>query len=187
MTLKKKYIETIVPALIEEFDYSNAMQAPKITMMVVNVGIGDGAQNAKLFDAAFEELAKMTGQKPKVAKAKKSIAGFKLREGMPVGAIVTLRGERMYDFLTKLIDIVLPRIRDFRGISPKAFDGRGNYNLGLKDQLVFPEIDYDKVQQLRGMNITIVTTAKTDREARVLMEKLGFPFQKPNTSVVKAS
>jgi large subunit ribosomal protein L5 len=178
MALKKRYQETIVPALKKDLACSNNFQVPRLEKVVINVGIGDSTQTSKLLDAAVEELKSITGQKPVITRAKKSIAGFKLREGMPIGIKVTLRGDRMYDFIAKLTGIVLPRIRDFRGINPKGFDGLGNYNLGLKDQLVFPEIDYDKVQRLRGLNITIVTSARTDMEARALLEHLGFPFRK---------
>jgi len=178
MTLKERYEQEIVPALMEELGHSNKYQTPRLEKLIVNIGLGDGAQNAKLFDAGVQELQAIAGQKPVITRAKKSIAGFKIRQGMPIGAKVTLRGERMYDFIAKLTGVVLPRIRDFRGLSPKGFDGRGNYNLGLKDQLVFPEIHYDKVQRLRGMNITIVTSATTDMEARALLNQLGFPFRK---------
>ncbi len=178
MSLKERYKKQIVPALKKELNVASDFQVPFLEKVVVNIGLGDGAQNAKLFDAGVEELQMMTGQKPIITRAKKSIAGFKIRQGMPIGAKVTLRGERMYDFIAKLNGMVLPRIRDFRGLSPKGFDGRGNYNLGLKDQLVFPEINYDKVQRMRGMNITIVTSGRTDMEARALLEHLGFPFRK---------
>jgi large subunit ribosomal protein L5 len=178
MTLKERYEKEVVPALMKELGYDNKFQIPHLEKVIVNIGLGDGAQNAKLFDNGVEELQSITGQKPIITRAKKSIAGFKIRQGMPIGAKVTLRGERMYDFISKLTGIVLPRIRDFRGLSPKGFDGRGNYNLGLKDQLVFPEINYDKVQRMRGMNITIVTSGNTDMDARVLLEQLGFPFRK---------
>ena len=178
MTLKERYEKEIVSVLMEELGHSNKYQTPRLEKIIVNIGLGDGAQNAKLFDAGVQELQAIAGQKPVITRAKKSIAGFKIRQGMPIGAKVTLRGERMYDFIAKLTGVVLPRIRDFRGLSPKGFDGRGNYNLGLKDQLVFPEIHYDKVQRLRGMNITIVTSATTDMEARALLNQLGFPFRK---------
>ncbi len=180
-SLKERYEKEIVPALQKELNYDNVYQVPKLVKVVVNIGLGDGAQNAKLFDAGLEELQAITGQKPVITRAKKSIAGFKIREGMPIGGKVTLRGERMYDFIAKLTGVVLPRIRDFRGLSPKGFDGLGNYNLGLKDQLVFPEIDYDKIQRMRGMNITIVTTARNDMDARALLNHLGFPFRKART------
>lgn len=178
MTLKERYQEKMVPALKKELGLTNQLQVPKLEKVVVNIGLGDGASNAKLFEAGVEELQMITGQKPVITRAKKSIAGFKIRQGMPIGAKVTLRGERMYDFIAKITGIALPRIRDFRGLSPKGFDGRGNYNLGLRDQLVFPEINYDKVQRMRGMNITIVTSARNDMEARALLNQLGFPFKK---------
>lgn len=178
MALKDRYKQEIIPALKKELGMDNEFQIPRLEKVVVNVGLGDGAQNAKLFDLGVQELQMMTGQKPVITRAKKSIAGFKIRQGMPIGAKVTLRGDRMYDFIAKLTGIVLPRIRDFRGLSPKGFDGRGNYNLGLKDQLVFPEINYDKVQRMRGMNITIVTSGRTDMEARTLLTLMGFPFSK---------
>ncbi|PQD94180.1 50S ribosomal protein L5 [Pradoshia eiseniae] len=176
--LKEKYQKEITPALMSKFNYSSIMQAPKLEKIVVNMGVGDAVQNAKALDTAVEELATITGQKPVITKAKKSIAGFRLREGMAIGCKVTLRGERMYEFLDKLISVSLPRVRDFRGISKKAFDGRGNYTLGVKEQLIFPEIDYDKVNKVRGMDIVIVTTANTDEEARELLGQFGMPFQK---------
>lgn len=176
--LKEKYQKEITPALMSKFNYTSIMQVPKIDKIVVNMGVGDAVQNAKALDTAVEELATITGQKPVVTKAKKSIAGFRLREGMAIGCKVTLRGERMYEFLDKLIAVSLPRVRDFRGISKKAFDGRGNYTLGVKEQLIFPEIDYDKVNKVRGMDIVIVTTANTDEEARELLGQFGMPFQK---------
>ncbi|MEJ9280837.1 MULTISPECIES: 50S ribosomal protein L5 [Ureibacillus] len=176
--LKEKYNNEVVPALMNKFGYKSIMQVPKVEKIVVNMGVGDAVQNSKALDAAVEELAIITGQKPVVTRAKKSIAGFRLREGMPIGAKVTLRGERMYDFLDKLISIALPRVRDFRGVSKKAFDGRGNYTLGVKEQLIFPEIDYDKVSKVRGMDIVIVTTANSDEEARELLTQFGMPFQK---------
>lgn len=176
--LKEKYQNEIVPSLIEKFNYSSVMAVPKIEKIVINMGVGDAVSNAKALDKAVEELTAITGQKPLITKAKKSIAGFKLREGMPIGAKVTLRGERMYAFLDKLIAVSLPRVRDFRGISKKAFDGRGNYTLGVKEQLIFPEIDYDKVDKVRGMDIVVVTTANTDEEARELLLQMGMPFQK---------
>jgi large subunit ribosomal protein L5 len=181
MTLKERYEQEMVPALQKDLELSNKYQVPRILKVVVNVGLGDGAQNAKLFDNGVEELQMITGQKPLITRAKQSIAGFKIRQGMPIGAKVTLRGDRMYDFMAKLTGIVLPRIRDFRGLKANGFDGLGNYNLGLKDQLVFPEINYDKVQRMRGLNITIVTSAKTDMEARALLEQFGLPFQKKPT------
>ncbi|MFP7171490.1 50S ribosomal protein L5 [Terribacillus sp. 7520-G] len=176
--LKQRYQSEISPSLMEKFSYKSVMQVPKIEKIVVNMGVGDAVQNSKALDSAVEELALLAGQQPIITKAKKSIAGFRLREGMPIGAKVTLRGERMYEFLQKLIAVSLPRVRDFRGISNKAFDGRGNYTLGVKEQLIFPEINYDKVSKVRGMDIVIVTTANTDEEARELLTQLGMPFQK---------
>ena len=176
--LKAKYQNDIVSSLTEKFNYDSVMQVPKVDKIVINMGVGDAVQNTKALDAAVEELKLLSGQQPLITKAKKSIAGFRLREGMPIGAKVTLRGERMYEFLQKLIDVSLPRVRDFRGISKKAFDGRGNYTLGVKEQLIFPEIDYDQVSKVRGMDIVIVTTANTDEEARELLTSLGMPFQK---------
>lgn len=176
--MKQTYQEKIVPSLVEKFEYKSVMQAPKVDKIIINMGVGDAVQNTKLLDNAVEELQLIAGQKPVVTKAKNSIAGFRLREGMPIGTKVTLRGERMYDFLQKLIRVALPRVRDFRGISNKSFDGRGNYTLGVKEQLIFPEIDYDKVSKVRGMDIAIVTTANTDEEARELLTQLGMPFQK---------
>ena len=176
--LKEKYVKEITPALMSKFNYTSVMQVPKFDKIVINVGVGDAVQNSKALDATVEELALITGQKPIVTRAKKSIAGFRLREGMPIGAKVTLRGERMYQFLDKLISVSLPRVRDFRGVSKKSFDGRGNYTLGVKEQLIFPEIDYDKVNKVRGKDIVIVTTAKTDEESRELLALAGMPFQK---------
>ncbi|MDF2947627.1 MAG: ribosomal protein [Bacillales bacterium] len=176
--LREKYIKDITPALMSKFNYKSVMEVPKVEKIVINIGVGDAVQNAKALDTAVEELTQITGQKPVVTRAKKSIAGFRLREGMAIGAKVTLRGERMYQFLDKLIAVSLPRVRDFRGISTKSFDGRGNYTLGVKEQLIFPEIDYDKVNKVRGMDIVIVTTAKTDEESRELLTQLGMPFQK---------
>jgi len=176
--LKEKYLNEISTALMSKFGYKSVMQVPKVDKIVINMGVGDAVQNTKALDAAVEELTIITGQKPVVTKAKKSIAGFRLREGMPIGAKVTLRGERMYEFLDKLIAISLPRVRDFRGVSKKSFDGRGNYTLGVKEQLIFPEIDYDKVSKVRGMDIVIVTTANSDEEARELLTQFGMPFQK---------
>lgn len=176
--LKEKYVKEVVPALVEKFNYTSVMQAPKIDKIVINMGVGDAVSNAKNLEKAVDELTAISGQKPVVTKAKKSIAGFRLREGMPIGAKVTLRGERMYDFLDKLVTVSLPRVRDFRGVSKKAFDGRGNYTLGIKEQLIFPEVEYDKVDKVRGMDIVIVTTAKTDEESRELLTRLGMPFQK---------
>ena len=176
--LKEKYLKEVSPALMSKFEYSSVMQVPQVDKIVINMGVGDAVSNTKALDAAVEELQIISGQKPVVTKAKKSIAGFRLREGMPIGAKVTLRGERMYDFLDKLISISLPRVRDFRGVSKKAFDGRGNYTLGVKEQLIFPEIDYDKVSKVRGMDIVIVTTANSDEEARELLTQFGMPLQK---------
>ena len=176
--LKEKFDKEITPALMSKFNYKSVMEVPKLEKIVINMGVGDAVQNAKALDNAVEELSLITGQKPVVTKAKKSIAGFRLREGMPIGAKVTLRGARMYEFFDKLVSVSLPRVRDFRGISKKAFDGRGNYTLGIKEQLIFPEIDYDKVSKVRGMDIVIVTTAKTDEEARELLTGFGMPFQK---------
>ncbi len=176
--LKKKYQEEVVPALMKKFGYKNVMEVPKIEKIVVNMGVGEAVQNIKELENAMNDLALITGQKPSVRRAKRSEAGFKLRKGMPIGAKVTLRRDRMWDFLDRLISMALPRVRDFKGLSPKSFDGRGNYNFGLEEQTVFPEIDYDKVDKIRGMNITIVTTAETDEEAKALLEALGFPFRK---------
>ncbi|HSJ37555.1 MAG TPA: 50S ribosomal protein L5 [Planococcus sp. (in: firmicutes)] len=176
--LKEKYVNEITPALVSKFEYKSVMQAPQVNKIVINMGVGEAVQNTKSLDSAVEELQTITGQKPVVTKAKKSIAGFRLREGMPIGCKVTLRGERMYDFLDKLIAISLPRVRDFRGVSNKSFDGRGNFTLGVKEQLIFPEIDYDKVSKVRGMDIVIVTTANSDEEARELLTQFGMPFQK---------
>ena len=176
--LKAKYESEIRPALIEKFNYSSIMQAPKIDKIVLNMGVGDATTNSKNLDEAVEELGLISGQKPLITKAKKSIAGFRLREGMSIGAKVTLRGERMYDFLDKLVNVALPRVRDFHGVSNKAFDGRGNYTLGIHEQLIFPEIDYDKVNRVRGLDVVIVTTAQTDEESRELLAQLGMPFAK---------
>lgn len=164
--------------MVEKFGYKSVMQIPTIDKIVINMGIGDAVSNSKVLDEAVAELALITGQKPVITRAKKSIAGFRLREGMPIGCKVTLRGERMYDFLDKLVSVSLPRVRDFRGVSKKSFDGRGNYTLGVKEQLIFPEIDFDKVNKVRGMDIVVVTTANTDEEARELLTQLGMPFQK---------
>ena len=176
--LKKKYQEQLVPALMERFGYRNIMEVPKIEKVVINMGVGEAVQNIKALENAMNDLALITGQKPCIRRAKKSEAGFKLRKGMPIGAKVTLRRDRMWEFLDRLISIALPRVRDFKGLSPKSFDGRGNYNFGLEEQTVFPEIDYDKVDKIRGMDIAIVTTAETDEEAKALLELLGFPFRK---------
>ena len=175
--LKEKYSSDVVPALRKEFGYKNVMAVPRITKVVVNMGLGEGTQNAKIVDTGAEELTKITGQKASITRATKSIAQFKVRKGMPIGAMVTLRGDRMWDFLDRLVSVALPRVRDFRGVSPKGFDGRGNFTLGLKDQLLFPEIDYMKVDKARGMNISVVTTAKTDEESRKLLQLLGMPFR----------
>ncbi len=175
--LKDRYSKEVVPALSKEFGYTNIMAVPKITKVVINMGLGEATQNSKIVDTGAEELGKISGQKASVTRAKKSIAQFKVRQNMPIGAMVTLRGQRMYDFLDRMIAIALPRVRDFRGISPRGFDGRGNYTLGLKDQLIFPEIDYLKVDKSRGMNISVVTTAKTNEEARRLLQLIGLPFR----------
>jgi large subunit ribosomal protein L5 len=171
------YKNEVVPALMSKFEYNSVMQVPKLEKIVINMGLGEAVANAKVLDAAVEDLALISGQKPVITKAKKSIAGFKIREGMPIGAKVTLRGDRMYHFLDKLFNVALPRVRDFRGISPKAFDGRGNYTLGLKEQLIFPEVEYDKIDKLRGMDIVFVTTAKSDEEAREFLKLMGAPFR----------
>ena len=175
--LKEKYTKEIAPALAKEFDIKNPMAVPRIEKIVVNMGVGEAIANAKVLDTAVEELRSITGQKPVITKAKKSIASFKLRQGMNIGTMVTLRGERMYEFLDRLISVALPRVRDFRGISGKAFDGRGNYTLGIREQLIFPEIDFNKVDKTRGMNISIITTAKTDEQSRALLKALGMPFR----------
>ncbi|MDH5017027.1 50S ribosomal protein L5 [Limosilactobacillus fermentum] len=176
--LKAKYENEVRPSLIEKFDYSSVMATPKLEKIVLNMGVGDATQNSKNLDEAVEELGLISGQKPLITKAKKSIAGFRLREGMAIGAKVTLRGTRMYDFLDKLVNVSLPRVRDFRGVSNKAFDGRGNYTLGVREQLIFPEIDYDNVNRVRGLDIVIVTTANSDEEAHELLAQLGMPFAK---------
>jgi large subunit ribosomal protein L5 len=175
--LKTQYIETIVPKLMEQFNYTNIHQVPKLVKVTVNRGLGDAAQNAKAMEASIKEVGIITGQKPVVTRAKKAIAGFKIRKGMPVGIMVTLRSERMYDFVERLINLSLPRIRDFRGVSPKSFDGRGNYTLGVREQLIFPEIEYDTIDQIRGMDISIITTANTDEEGRALLKEMGMPFR----------
>jgi large subunit ribosomal protein L5 len=175
--MKERYSKEVVPALRKEFGYSNVMAVPKITKVVVNMGLGEGTQNAKIVETGAEELGKITGQKAAVRRATKSISQFKLRKGLPIGAMVTLRGERMYEFLDRLISIALPRVRDFRGVSGRGFDGRGNFTMGLRDQLMFPEIDYLKVDKARGMNISVVTTAKTNEEARRLLALMGMPFR----------
>ncbi|ALJ67064.1 MULTISPECIES: 50S ribosomal protein L5 [unclassified Synechocystis] len=175
--LKTLYQETILPKLQEEFGYKNIHQVPKLTKVTVNRGLGEASQNAKALESSLTELATITGQKPVVTRARKAIAGFKIREGMPVGVMVTLRSERMYAFLDRLINLALPRIRDFRGISPNSFDGRGNYSLGIREQLIFPEIDYDTIDQIRGMDVSIITSAQTDEEGRALLKALGMPFR----------
>ena len=176
--LQSFYEEQVAPKLKEKFNYRNVHQIPKLDKIVLNMGLGEAIQNIKILDSAVEELTNISGQKPVITRAKKSIAAFKLREGMPIGCMVTLRHKRMYDFFTKLVNIALPRVRDFRGISGKAFDGRGNYSLGIKEQIIFPEIDYDKIDKIKGMNISIVTTAKTDEEGRELLTLMGMPFRK---------
>ena len=176
--LKEKYLNEVVPSLMNKYNYKSKMEVPKLEKIVINIGVGDATSNSKLLDAAVADLAKLSGQKPVVTKAKKSIAGFKVREGQPIGCKVTLRGENMYNFMDKLISISLPRVRDFRGVSPKAFDGRGNYTMGIKEQLIFSEIDYDEIVKVRGMDIVFVTTAKTNEESFDLLNGLGIPFKK---------
>ncbi|MCL0049612.1 50S ribosomal protein L5 [Peptococcaceae bacterium] len=180
LRLKEKYEKEVVKSMMEKFNYKNVMEVPKLEKVVINMGLGEAAQNPKVINFAANDLMTITGQRPVITKAKKSIAGFKLRKGMSIGAKVTLRGKRMWDFVDKLINVALPRVRDFRGVSQKSFDGRGNYNLGVKEQLIFPEIDYDKIDKVRGMDICIVTTAKTDEEARELLKLLGMPFKAVN-------
>ncbi|MFC1877255.1 50S ribosomal protein L5 [Thermodesulfobacteriota bacterium] len=175
--MKEYYEKEVVPALLDTFKYGNIMQVPKLEKVVLNIGMGEAIQNIKVLDSAVEELTAVAGQRPVITRAKKSIAAFKLRTGMPIGCMVTLRKQRMFDFLNKLVNIALPRVRDFRGVSGKAMDGRGNYSLGIKEQIIFPEIDYDKIDKIKGMNITIVTTAKTDEEGKELLKKLGMPFK----------
>jgi len=175
--LRDYYLKTVVPALVKEFDYTNPMQVPKMEKIVVNMGLGEAITNVKIIDGAAQEMAMITGQKPVITKAKKSIATFKLRQGMPIGCSVTLRKEVMYEFFDRLVNVALPKVRDFRGISPTAFDGRGNYSIGLHEQIIFPEIEYDKIEKIKGMNITIVTTARTDDEARMLLRLMGVPFK----------
>ena len=175
--LKVVYQEKIVPTLMDQFKYTNIHQVPKLVKVTVNRGLGEASQNAKALDSSINEIGIITGQKPVVTRAKKAIAGFKIRKGVPVGVMVTLRADRMYDFLDRLINLALPRIRDFRGISPKSFDGRGNYSLGLREQLIFPEIEYDSIDQIRGRDISIITTAKTDEEGRALLKEMGMPFR----------
>ena len=176
--LSEKYRSEVVPALTREFNYASVMAVPRVTKVVINMGVGEAIQDAKILDQAVEELATIAGQKPSITRARKSIANFKLRAGMAIGCRVTLRGRRMYEFLDRLMNLALPRVRDFRGVSPRAFDGRGNYTLGIRDQLIFPEINYAKVQKVKGMNICVATTAKTDEEARALLGQLGMPFRK---------
>lgn len=175
--LKTRYQEQIVPKLKEQFGYQNIHQVPKLVKITVNRGLGEASQNAKALESSVNEIATITGQKPVVTRAKKAIAGFKIRENMPVGVMVTLRSDRMYSFLNRLVNLALPRIRDFRGISPKSFDGRGNYTLGVREQLIFPEVEYDSIDQIRGMDISIITTAKTDEEGRALLKEMGMPFR----------
>ena len=175
--LKERYQKEVAPAIAKEFSITNPMAIPRVEKIVINMGIGEAIGNAKILDTAADELRAIVGQKPVITKAKKSIASFKLRQGMPIGTMVTLRGERMYEFLDRLVSIALPRVRDFRGVSPKAFDGRGNYTIGVREQLIFPEIDFNKVDKLRGMNISIVTTARNDEQARALLKGLGMPFR----------
>lgn len=175
--LKEKYLNEVVTTMMKEFNYSNVMQVPRLTKIVVNTSLKEAIQNIKILDAAADEIAQVTGQKPVIRRSKKSIANFKLRAGMPIGAMVTLRRERMFEFMDRLVSVAIPRIRDFRGVSPKSFDGRGNYSLGITEQIIFPEINYDKVNKVTGMNITFVTTAKTDQEARALLAHLGLPFR----------
>ncbi|HTR36760.1 MAG TPA: 50S ribosomal protein L5 [Bryobacteraceae bacterium] len=175
--LKQHYHKQVIPALVKEFGYKNVMAVPKIQKVSLNIGLGEATQNAKLLDGAVTELTQIAGQKPVITKAKKSIAAFKLREGVAIGTMVTLRGDRMYEFLDRLMNVALPRVRDFRGVSSKSFDGRGNYTLGVRDQLIFPEIDYNKVEKIKGMNITIATSAKTDAEGLALLRQMGMPFR----------
>lgn len=175
--LKERYQKEVAPALAKEFEITNPMATPRVEKVVINMGLGEAIGNSKIIDTAVDELGAITGQKPVVTKAKKAIAAFKLRQGMPIGTMVTLRGDRMYEFLDRLISVALPRVRDFRGVSPKAFDGRGNYTLGVREQLIFPEIDFNKVDKTRGMNISIVTTARDDEQARSLLKALGMPFR----------
>lgn len=175
--LKEKYLKEVIPAMMQKFGYKNPMQVPKLEKVVINIGLGEALQNPKALDAAVGDLMAITGQRPVVTKAKKSIAAFRVRKGMKIGCMVTLRGDRMYDFVDKLFNVALPRVRDFSGVNPNSFDGRGNYSLGLKEQLIFPEIEYDKIDRVRGMEITFVTTAKTDEEARELLRLMGMPFR----------
>ena len=175
--LRERYEKEIRPALMKELGFKNPMQAPKLDKIVVNMGLGEAINNGKILDASIEQLGQITGQKPVVTKARKSIANFKLRQGQSIGAMVTLRGDRAYEFLDRLVNIALPRVRDFKGVSPKAFDGKGNYTLGVREQIIFPEINYDKVEKIKGMNITVVTTARNDEEGRALLRSLGMPFR----------
>jgi large subunit ribosomal protein L5 len=175
--LKEMYNKELIPQLTKEFSYKNVMEVPRLEKIVINMGLGEAIQNIKILDSAAQELSAISGQKPVITKARKSIASFKLREGMPIGCMVTLRKDRMYEFLDRLVNVALPRVRDFKGVSPKGFDGRGNYSLGVKEQLIFPEINYDKVDKIKGMNITVVTTARTDEEGRALLKLLGMPFR----------
>ncbi|MBN1879929.1 50S ribosomal protein L5 [bacterium] len=175
--LKNKYMTEVTGGMLDEFKYQNKMEIPKMVKIVINAGLGEAIQNHKILETAAEEIALITGQKPVITRAKKSIAGFKLRQGMPIGCRVTLRGRKMYEFLDRLLNVALPRVRDFRGVSPKCFDGRGNYTLGIKDQIIFPEIDFDKVERVSGFSITFVTTAKSDEEGRSLLKRLGMPFR----------
>jgi len=176
-TLRNFYEKEVVPKLIDKFSYTNTMQVPKLDKVVVNMGLGEAIHNIKILDSAAEELKTISGQKPVITRARRSIAAFKLREGMPIGCMVTLRSGRMYDFYYKLVNVALPRVRDFRGLSPKAFDGKGNYSLGIREQIIFPEIDYDKIDKIKGLNISVVTTAKTDEEGRELLKLMGMPFR----------
>ena len=185
--LKTRYNDEIRPALVERFGYSTPMQAPKIVKVTVNMGVGDAKQDSKMLEAATEQLGTLTGQKPNVRRARKSIAQFKVREGMPVGVAVTLRGERAYEFLDRLMSVAIPRIRDFRGLNPRAFDGRGNYSMGVREQIIFPEIDYDEIDQVRGLDITITTTAASDDEAFALLEAIGMPFSKEGRPAAAAA
>jgi large subunit ribosomal protein L5 len=175
--LKERYLKEIRPALVQEFGYENAMEAPRLDKVVVNMGLGEAISNGKILDASVEQLSVITGQRPVVTRARKSIANFKLRQGQSIGAMVTLRGERAYEFFDRLVNIALPRVRDFKGVSPKAFDGKGNYTLGVKEQIIFPEINYDRVEKIKGLNITVVTTARSDEEGRALLRHLGMPFR----------
>lgn len=175
--LREHYVKTVIPALTKEFGYKNVMAVPRLEKISLNIGLGEATQNAKLMDGAVHELAQIAGQKPVITRAKKSIAAFKLREGMPIGCMVTLRGDHMFEFLDRFVNVALPRVRDFRGVSPKSFDGRGNYTMGIKDQLLFPEIDYNKVEKTKGMNISITTTARTDAEGLALLKQMGMPFR----------